>query len=110
MRKSTSISNILQSVIPKVKILPFLQELKYVDVARKFTVYDLFLFLAKASFQQWEGYRDGEARMGLGGLRTADHSTFSKKAKDVPFELFKQLLSVMIRFCNRSTRRHLVAK
>lgn len=107
MRKSTSISNILQSVIPKEKILPYLQELNYVDVARKFTVYDLFLFLAEASFHQWKGYRDGEARMGLGGLRTVDHSTLSKKAKEVPFELFKQLLSLMISFCNRSTRRHL---
>lgn len=107
MKKSTSISNIMQLVIPKEKLSPFLQELKYVDVGRKLTVYDLFLFLAEASFQQWGGYRDGEARMGLCGLRPVDHSTLSKKAKDVPFELFKQLLNLMIQLCNRSTRRRL---
>lgn len=107
MKKSTSISNILQLVIPEEKLSPFLQELEYVDTARKFTVYDLFLFLAEASFQQWEGYRDGEVRMDSSGLRPVDHSTLSKKAKDVPFELFKQLLNLMIDLCNRSTRRHL---
>lgn len=103
MKKSTSLSNVLQLLIPKEKMVPLLQELGYVDVARKFTVYDLFLFLAEASFQQWAGYRDGEQRM----ERTVDHSTLSKKAKDVPFELFKRLLDLMIERCNRSIRRKL---
>lgn len=107
MKKSTSISNILQLVIPKEKMLPLLEELKYVEVGRIFTVYDLFLFLAEASFQQWDGYRDGEQRMGLSGLRTVDHSTLSKKAKDVPFELFKRMLDLMIQLCNRATKRKL---
>jgi hypothetical protein len=105
MKKSTSLSNILQLVIPEEKMLPFLEELKYIDVARKFTVYDLFLFLAEAAFQQWEGYRDGEQRMALCGQRSVDHSTLSKKAKDVPFQLFKRLLDLMIGLCNRKTRR-----
>ncbi|AET57235.1 hypothetical protein HPL003_02270 [Paenibacillus terrae HPL-003] len=29
----------------------------YVDVARKFTVYKLYLFLAEAAFQQWKEFR-----------------------------------------------------
>ena len=107
MRKSTSLSNILQLVIPKETVLPLLQELHYIEVGRKFTVYDLFLFLAESAFHQWDGYRDGEHQMGRHGLRTVDHSTLSKKAKDVPFELFKRLLHLMIRLCNRSTRRTL---
>lgn len=65
-------------------------------MARKFTVYDLFLFLGEAAFQQWGGYRDGEQRMALSGQRAVDHSTLSKKAKDVPFEIFKRLLDLMI--------------
>ncbi|NRF92399.1 hypothetical protein HQN89_15430 [Paenibacillus frigoriresistens] len=40
-------------------------------------------------------------------MAKADHSTISKKAKDVPFEVFKQLLSLMIQKCNRPTRRRL---
>lgn len=107
MKKSTSLSNILQSVIPEEKVLPYLKELGYIDVARKFTVYDLFLFLSEAAFQQWKGYRDGAQRMALSGQRIVDHSTLSKKAKDVPFELFKRLLHLMIDLCNRKTRRAL---
>jgi hypothetical protein len=105
MKKSTSLSNILQLVIPQEEVLHLLKELNYIDVARKFTVYDLFLFLGEAAFQQWDGYRDGEQRMALSGQRSVDHSTLSKKAKDVPFEVFKRLLDVMIGLCNRKTRR-----
>ncbi|MWC31404.1 IS4 family transposase [Paenibacillus sp. MMS18-CY102] len=107
MKNSTSLSTILQLMMPNETIVPLMQELGYVDVARKFTVYDLFLFLAEAAFQQWGGYRDGEQRMGLSGLRPVDHSTLSKKAKSVPFALFKRLFELMVERCNRSTRRKL---
>ncbi len=107
MKKSTSLLNILQLVIPEEKIRPILEDLNYIDVARKFTVYDLFLFLGEAAFRQWDGYRDGAQRMPLCGQRAVDHSTISKKARDVPFELFKRLLDLMIGLCNRKTRRAL---
>lgn len=107
MKKSTSISTVLQLLIPEEKIRPILEELKYVDVARKFTVYDLFLFLAEAAFQQWDGYRDGAQRMSLQGQRAVNYSTLSKKAKEVPFSLFKRLLKLMIGLCNRKAKRSL---
>lgn len=107
MKKSTSLSNVLQSVIPPERISPILEELNYVDVARKFTVYNLFLFLSEAAFQQWDGYRDGEQQMAHHGQRAVDHSTLSKKAKHVPYELFKRLLTILIELCNRKTRRSL---
>jgi hypothetical protein len=107
MNKSTSLSTILQRVIPKDTVLSFMGELDVIDVARKFTVYDLFLFFSEAAFQQWSGYRDGEQRMAQSGLRTVNYSTLSKKAKSVPFELFKRLLHFMIELCNRKTRRAL---
>ncbi|MFD0717716.1 IS4 family transposase [Paenibacillus sp. GCM10027626] len=107
MKKFTMFSQILQSVIPQEEIAPLINEIGYVDKARKFTVYDLFLFLAQASIEQWKGYRDGEARMGKSGLQIADHSTISKKAKEVPYQLFKELLHLLIRKCNRATKRKL---
>lgn len=107
MKKSTMLSNILQTIIPKEELLPFIEQIGYVDSARKFTVYDLFLFLSQAALQQWDGYRDGEKRMPSAGLAKANYSTISKKAKEVPFELFKQLLGLMINKCNRPTRRRL---
>lgn len=107
MKKFTMFSHILQMVLPKEEVLPLIEQTGYIDTARKFTVYDLFLFLSQAALEQWDGYRDGEKRMGYSGLRKVDHSTISKKAKEVPFELFKQLFHLMVRKCNRSTRRNL---
>ncbi|WP_237100017.1 IS4 family transposase [Paenibacillus azoreducens] len=107
MNHRTMLVPILQSLIPNEELQPLLQQANYVDTARKFTVYELFIFLAEAALGQWDGYRDGEKRMVACGLRPADHSTISKKAKEVPFSVFKQLLHLLIRKCNRSTRRRL---
>jgi hypothetical protein len=107
MNNRTTLAPILQSVLPKEEMELLLHQLGYVDTARKFTAYDLFLFLAESALQQWDGYRDGEKRMPICGLPKADHSTISKKAKDVPFEVFKQLLHSIINKCNRPTRRRL---
>ncbi|EPY09877.1 MULTISPECIES: hypothetical protein [Paenibacillus] len=57
---------------------------------RKFTVYTLLQYWTQAAFEQWDGYRDGADRAVTCGLTQANYSTFSKKAKAVPFELFKQ--------------------
>lgn len=107
MKKFTKFSQILQTVLPPEEVFPLIEQIGYIDKARKFTVYDLFLFLSQAAIEQWKGYRDGEVRMGDSGLRVVDHTTISKKAKEVPFQLFKELLHLIIRKCNRVTRRSL---
>ncbi|GGO05152.1 IS4 family transposase [Saccharibacillus kuerlensis] len=107
MTKSTTFSSVLQTVFPREQIEELLAEIGYVDVARKFTGYDLFLFLAEAALQQWKGYRDAEPRLAASGLKSVDHSTLSKKAKDVPFELFKRLFQMALSRCSRPVRRHL---
>lgn len=107
MSKSTSLPHLLQSVISREELAELLAEVEYVDVARKFTVYDLLLFLAEAAHQQWSGYRDAEPRLAASGLKSVDHSTLSKKAKDVPFEVFKRLLHRVIQRCSRSVKRRL---
>lgn len=107
MNYPTTLVGILQSVFPHEEIQAMLEHLGYVDTARKFSVYDLFLFLAEAALQQWDGYRDGEQRMAAAGLQPAHYSTISKKAKAVPFAIFKQLLHLLIGRCNRATRRRL---
>ncbi|WP_026293612.1 DUF4372 domain-containing protein, partial [Saccharibacillus kuerlensis] len=67
MTKSTTFSSVLQTVFPREQIEELLAEIGYVDVARKFTGYDLFLFLAEAALQQWKGYRDAEPRLAASG-------------------------------------------
>jgi hypothetical protein len=107
MKQCTSYATILQKVMTKEEVEAILEALGVIDTARKFTFYDLLLFLVEAAGHQWEGYRDGEQRMASVGLRTVDHSTLSKKAKSVPFLVFKQLLRRMIKKCSRPVRRKL---
>ena len=107
MNYRTVLGPILQSFVTKEEMEPLLKQVNYVDTARKFTVYDLFMFLAEAALGQWKGYRDGEQRMEACGLRQMNYSTISKKAKEVPFAVFKQLLDVVMKKCNRTTRRRL---
>lgn len=107
MTKSTAFPHLLQSVFPREQLAELLAEIGYVDVARKFNVYDLFLFWAEAAHQQWSGYRDSEPRLATHGLKSVDHSTLSKKAKDVPFELFKRLLHLTIQKCSRPVKRRI---
>lgn len=107
MTKSTAFSSLLQTVFSREQIADLLAEIEYIDVARKFTAYDLFLFLAEAALQPWSGYRDAEPRLAASGLKSVDHSTLSKKAKDVPFELFKRLFQSALSLCSRPVRRRL---
>ncbi|REE55388.1 hypothetical protein A8990_1701, partial [Paenibacillus taihuensis] len=71
MKHRTMLAPILQSIIPKEELQLLLHQANYVDTARKFTVYELFVFLAEAALQQWDGYRDGEKRMAACGLPKA---------------------------------------
>jgi len=48
-----------------VEIEPLLKQANDVDTARKFSVYDLFMFLAEAALGQWKGYRDGAGKWPL---------------------------------------------
>ncbi|WP_051506859.1 IS4 family transposase [Saccharibacillus sacchari] len=107
MTKSTSFQSVLQSVFPREQLGELLTDIGYLDTARKFKVYDLFLFLAEAAHQKWSGYRDAEPRLAASGLTPVDHSTLSKKAKDVPFDLFKRLLHLAIEKCSRTVKRRI---
>ena len=107
MKNYTSFSAVLQKIIPSEEVTPILQEIGVVDTARKFTVHKLFLFLVEATGNQWKGYRDGEQRLAEVGLDPVDHSTISLKAKNVPYEVFKRLLNLVISKCNRQTIRKL---
>jgi hypothetical protein len=108
MKKSSTFHSLLQTVITEEEVRQAISEIVgYVDKARKFTVYDLFQYWAQAAFDHWSGFRDGADKAASCGLLEVDYSTFSKKAKEVPFTLFKRLFDLIIKKCNRITRRQL---
>ncbi|MEK4454059.1 hypothetical protein [Paenibacillus sp. FSL L8-0506] len=63
MKKPTSISSILQYIDSGRNHPSLLSEMHYVDVARKFTVYKLYLLLAEGCLPAVEGI----SRMGSSG-------------------------------------------
>lgn len=107
MKKSTMFQSMLQSVLTKEEIAPIIELVGYNDTARTFTVYTLLQYWTQAAFDEWDGFRDGADRAALCGLTKADYSTFSKKAKAVPFNLFKKLFQLVLQKCNRQARRQL---
>ncbi|EFM10727.1 transposase IS4 family protein [Paenibacillus curdlanolyticus YK9] len=107
MNKSTTFSQLVQTALPKEIVDSFSNSVGYREVGRKFTVYDLFLFFAQAASDQWKSYREGALRAPACHLVKTCYSTVSKKAGDVPFGIFKQLLHYLLGHCNRQAKRKL---
>lgn len=76
----------------------------YIDVARKFTVSALLQFLATSAVCQWKSFRHVALEF---DLTDSDYSTISKKAKEVPFVVCKDLFLLTVSRCNRHIRRQL---
>lgn len=107
MSKDSKIMDITQVFLTKKEVNEFSELIGYKDTARKFTVYDLLKYFVAASVDEWKSFREGERVASDFNLEPVDHSTFSKKASEVPYELFKKLFHLLLDKCNRETRRAL---
>nr|WP_260866204.1 IS4 family transposase [Paenibacillus xylanexedens] len=94
-------------ILKEEDVTRILEELNYVDTARKFTGHQLLLFFMNAALEQWDSFRSGVGQAASCGLAPVCFSTFSSKAGAVPYECFKRLFHVLVSRCNRSTKRHL---
>jgi hypothetical protein len=83
------------------------QEKDYTDTATKFTVYTMLHYLAQASYLKWDGFRECARLAPTHDLVPVHYSTLSKKAGEVPYEIFKRVFRLLVKKCNRETRRHL---
>ncbi|TXK65375.1 IS4 family transposase [Paenibacillus sp. N3.4] len=107
MKKSTTFTNLVQTLLKEDDVQQILSELNFEDTARKFTAHQLLLFFVNAALGQWSGYRSGVGKAKSCGLAPVCYSTFSSKASEVPYELFKRLFHMLISRCNRETKRRL---
>src|SRR6056297_3629012 len=107
MNKNSRIMDITQVFLTPEEVTEFAELVGYNDTARKFTIYDLLKYFVAASVGQWNSFRKGEKAASDFNLERIDHSTFSKKASAVPYELFKKLFHLLLEKCNRKTRRTL---
>lgn len=107
MKKSNTIPPILQTLLTPEEVETIVQAVGYVEKARKFTVYHLLQYWCVAASEEWSGYRFGADHAACSGLIPVHYSSFSGKAADVPFAVFKALFQLLVRKCNRETRRKL---
>jgi len=107
MNNNSRIMDITQVFLTPKEVNKFSSLIGYKDTARKFTIYDLLQYFIGASVGQWESFRKAERAATDFNLERVDHSTFSKKASEVPYELFKKLFHLLLEKCNRKTRRSL---
>ncbi|MFI2859369.1 IS4 family transposase [Paenibacillus sp. JSM ZJ436] len=107
MKNTNTILPILQTLLTTEEVDHIVQATGYVDKARKFTVHHLLQYWCAAASEEWSGYRSGADRAVRSGLSPVHYSCFSGKAAEVPFEIFKELFHLLVRKCNRETRRKL---
>lgn len=107
MKKSTTILSILQSVMTPEEVKSVVQMANYEDKARKFTVYHLLQYWCMAAFEEWDSYRSGVDHAASNDMLQVHYSSFSGKAADVPFSVFKALFHLLVSKCNRKTSRKL---
>lgn len=107
MKNFTMISDCIQAFLSENEINSILEDIQYKDSARKFKVSNLLNHWIASSVDGWKSFRDSEVRSKSHFLNNVDFTTFSKKAKDVPFEFFKRAFVAILKKSNRKTRRSL---
>lgn len=107
MKNFNTILDCIQAFLSKDEINSILDEIEYKDSARKFDVSNLLNHWIDSSLDGWKSFRDSEVRSKAHFANNVDFTTFSKKAKDVPFEFFKRAFVTILEKSNRKTRRSL---
>ena len=105
MKEFTPILKILQAVITDDELNNILNTLGYQDKGRILTVGVFFRYLLLSAILKSDGYRELHTQGVQYGLPKVDYSTLSKKAKEIPFEIFLYICNHILAKSNRTTRR-----
>ncbi|RSK42568.1 IS4 family transposase [Bacillus canaveralius] len=107
MIKNTTFPNLVQKIILEDEMETIKKAIGYHDTARKLTIFHLVQYLVTAAANEWKSFRHSADVGENYDLPSVDHSTLSKKAASVDFQVFKQVFELVVSKCNRETRRAL---
>ncbi|PMB09905.1 IS4 family transposase, partial [Fischerella thermalis CCMEE 5273] len=108
MSQINTLLHSLQCLLPPNQIQEIVKKYNVCDTARKLTVYEFLKFSVVSAVGQWKSYRESEDQLAAHSeLVAVDHSTLSKKARDLPFSILKDSFHYLTQRCNRHTRRQL---
>ncbi len=106
MQKATILLDTLQAIWIEKEMKEVVQSHEYRDTARKCTVWEMLKFWNSAAIGGWESFRDSEEQMKTrADLVNVDYSTLSRKASEIPYEIWKDTFHEFVQRCNRKTRR-----
>lgn len=107
MKKNTTFHNLFQKIVSEDEIAVIRDVIGYKDTARKLDVLTLINYLLSASMNELKSYRDCADVGDQYGLPKVNHSTLSKKASHMDYNIMKKLFHWVVSKCNRMTRRAL---
>ncbi|MDT8863105.1 IS4 family transposase [Alkalihalobacillus sp. MEB130] len=111
MNKINTLPRLLQLFITEEEMIQIALKHGYIETARKFNFVHLINFWSVAATETWSGYREAEAHLpNYPEVPSVDHSTLAKKAKNVPFQVMRDIFQLLIKRMNRSLRRSFVRK
>ena len=105
MKYNTTISKILQEVIKEKEIEEMSEKHKYKEKARKAKVSTVLRYQMAGSMEESRSYRELEIDGMKHGLVKIDHSTLSRKGKEIPYEIAMDLLELTMERANRARKR-----
>lgn len=107
MSKNNTIFTLLQNFLPETELQAILAEFDFVDTARKCTVSTLISYLVGAAAHEWKSLRHVADVAPSMGLLSVDHSSLSKRLKDLDYHIMKRIFDVVSGKLNRSAKRSL---
>jgi hypothetical protein len=105
MNNNTPKNKILQEVISEKEIKEITTKYGYCDTGRKLTVYRLCQYYMVSAMEESKSQRELATQGKSHGLVKVDHTSLSKKSKEVPYEIYLELCGNIIAKSNRSVRR-----
>lgn len=105
MAKNNTIFTLLQNFLSKTELQVILEEFNFADTARKCNVSTLISYLVGAATYEWKSMRHAADVAPSVGLVSVDHSSLSKRLKELDYLIMKRILEVMIGKLNRSAKR-----
>jgi hypothetical protein len=105
MRHNTTVQKIMQEAINEKRVKELSEKYGYEEVGRKLTAYGLLQYFMGSSLLKIESYRELGETSGTLGLVQVDYSELSKKAKEVPYEIYMELCRETYAKFNREKRR-----
>jgi hypothetical protein len=107
MNNHTPFLAVFKQVLTEEEVKELTGRTDYVDTGTKVTVYVLLQYFAQACYHGWDGFRSCVRHAKTHDLKPIHYSALSGKAGDVPYEVFKRIFHMLVKKCNRQTRRHL---